>query len=197
MLCMCPVKANPCPSCVYGRLVRSAASMAALTFSLASSETKWVPFISVDQLRKKGNFLHRTGPCEMCSFCPWQHTRHLRSLLHLLHPQLFPQQRATRCPGQPEGDSVESQANTGSAWQTSHLCVCMGTSGIPKLAGPSVCPPVCLRACTHCWCILVLSWHQSFHSYTGTHFIYKINHYNTKAKQAKCCITITTPLYDY
>ena len=39
--------------CVYARLVRSAASVAALTFSLASSETKQVPLAPTGQPRNK------------------------------------------------------------------------------------------------------------------------------------------------
>lgn len=57
-----------------------------------------------------------------------------------LCPWLFPQQTLAPGTGQPAVDSVESQSNTGPAWQTSHLCVCMGTSGLPMLAGHR--PPV-------------------------------------------------------
>lgn len=51
--CMCSIKAHLSPCCIYRRLVRSATSMAALTFSLASSETKPVPLASTDQQRNK------------------------------------------------------------------------------------------------------------------------------------------------
>lgn len=136
-------------------------------------------------------FLNRTRLCEMCSFCPWRHTRHLWSLLHLLcmceslsAPSSFPSRhRPAQGTGQPAGGSVESQANTGPAWQTSHLCVCMGTSGPPRLTGPSVCLPVWQWAYRYCWCVPVLSWHQNFYSYTGTGSINKNNHYNTKANK--------------
>lgn len=84
---------------------------------------------------------------------------------------------------QPVGDSLESRANTGPAWQTSHLCVCMGTSGPPRLAGPSVCLPVRLLACTYCCCVLVLSCHPNFHSYTCTGLIYKNKPTQSKAKK--------------
>lgn len=53
LLCMCSMKVDPSPFCIYRRLVRSAASMAALTFSLASSETKRVPLASTDQQKNK------------------------------------------------------------------------------------------------------------------------------------------------
>lgn len=70
-------------------------------------------------------------------------------------PALFPQHTTVRGIGQPAGDSVESQANTGPAWQTYHLCVCMGTSGPPRLWGP-LRLPVWQWAYTHSvgvyWC---------------------------------------------
>lgn len=146
---MCSIKADPSPSCIYGRLVRSAASMAALTFSLASNETKRVPLASTDQQRNKKDispldrvvldvFLlplatHKTFEVSPSSPVYMQAP---------LHPRLFSQQTLAWGTGQPAGDSVVSQANTGPGWQTSHLCVCMGTSGPLRLTGPSVCLPV-------------------------------------------------------
>lgn len=192
LLRMCSIRADLSPSCVYGSLVRSAASVAALTFSLASSETKRVPSHQQTSWGIKEIFLYRTRLCEMCSFLPLAtHKTFVVSpsspvyMRAPLRPRLFPQQTPALGTGQPAGDSVESQANTGPAWQTSHLCVCMGTSGLPRLAGPSVCLPVCLtvRLHTHCWCVLVLSWNQNFYSYTGTGLKYKNNHYNTKANK--------------
>lgn len=133
----------------------------------------------------------------MCSFCPWRHTRHLWSPLHLLCicESLSSQQALAWGTRQPAGDSVVSQANTGPGWQTSHLCVCMGTSGNPRLAGPSVCLAVWLWAYTHTLlCVPVLSWHQNFYSYTGTALLYK-NYSQYQSKQTKCHIKTTALFY--
>lgn len=184
LLCTCSIKADPSPSCVYARLRRSAASMAALTFSLASSETKRVPLATAEKLKNKRDL--STLDRVVWDVLLWRHTRHLWSPLHLLciceslsaHSSFLSRPRRAAgwwlC-----GES----ANTGPAWQTSHLCVCMGTSGPPRLAGPSVCLPVRPWAYTYCCCVLVLSCHQNFHSYTGAGLIYKNKPAQSKAKK--------------
>lgn len=103
LLCMCSIQADPSPSCVYGRLVRSAASMAALTFSMASSETKRVPSHQQTSRGIKEIFLYRTRLCEMCSFLPLATHKTFvvspSSPVHMqapLHPRLFPQQTGSR-----------------------------------------------------------------------------------------------------
>lgn len=144
---------------IYGRLGKSAASVAALTFRLASSETNPVPFAPTDQPRnKKRSFSTGQGGVRFCFLCPWRlDTRHLWSLPHLLcicehavHPQLsFPSRDWLGGNGQPACDSAESQANTGLARQTSHVRVCMEHLALPGLQGrPSVCLSDCEAAHT-------------------------------------------------
>lgn len=138
-------------------------------------------------------FLQWTALYERCFFCPWQHTRHLqvsfisRVYVRASPPQLFPQHTTARGIGQPAGNSVESQANTGPVWQTYHLCVCMGTSGPPRLWGP-LRLPVWQWAYTHSvgvyWCC-----HGST-VFTPTQvLVYYTNNQQSlqyQSKQAKC-----------
>lgn len=97
LLCACSLQVDPSLFCVYGRQVRSAASMAALTFSLASSEAERVPLASTDQPRNKRALSLQDGlvwdvlPLPLATHktvlvspsspvCMWE----------LLHPQLIP-----------------------------------------------------------------------------------------------------------
>lgn len=206
LLCTRSIKADPSPSRVYGRLVRSAASMAALTFSLASSETKRVPLASTEQPKNKRDlsppdrvvwdvFLLPLATRKTFVVSPSSPVYTVCESLSA--PSFFSQQTPAQGAERPAGDSVESQANTGLAWQTSHLLVCMGTSGPSRLTGPSVCLPIWLSAYTYCWYVLVLLLHQNFYSYTGTRLIYKNKSQQYQSKQAKCYITTTAPFCDY
>lgn len=165
---MCSIKADLSPSCVYGRLVRSAASMAALTFSLASSETKWVPFAPRDQPRNKRDLSAPDRVVWDLFLLPLaKHKTFVVSssspvyMWAPLHPQLF--SLADTSSGATGSQPVTLwRARQTQAWRGKHLTSVSAWEhlALPGLQGPSVCLPVWLWAYTHC--VLVLSWHQNF-----------------------------------
>lgn len=154
LLCTCSIKADPVSApCLWkagkvSRLHGSSDIQSGLQRDRTSPSRIYRAARGI-----KESLLHRTGLCETCSSCPRRRARPLWSLLHRLcmceslsAPGFLAQQTLAQSAKPPAGGCVERRANTGPAWQTSHLCVCMGTSGPCQLHG-ALGLPVCLSAC--------------------------------------------------
>lgn len=197
LLCTCSIKADPSPSCVYARLRRSAASMAALTFRLASSETKRVPLATTEKLKNKRDL--STLDRVVWDVLLWRHTRHLWSPLHLL----------CICESLSAHSSFLSRHRRAASWwlcgesgkhgpgmaNISPLCLHgnIWPSQARRALRLSACQTVSLHILLLCTCVVMPPELSLLHMYRIN--IQKQTH-TKQSKKAKCQGTTTAPFYD-